>query len=605
MLIHEDLPGEFYQKILKKCTISSRVLIISALDVDSLCSCKILQMLLTCDNVQSTIYPVSCMNGLYEAYWKQKDDHEIVILINCGGTEEDLADKLTDPDDEDDVFEEHGVELFILDSHRPLSLVNVFTDKPLYVVLKQEDDISLDFEAIPRFDQIFRDENDDDNDPDMLDESEEPQIFDKEAWYAERKRILQSYRKFHYYSTSTAYLLFDVAWRMSKDTNQLLWLAILGVAEQYHNHKITREKYTSYIVALIGDQKRLRNQRENIDNLSVNVLKLEDTFELDLALYRQWTIVDSLAHSPSMFINFKLWSEKGERRLLKFLGDMGLPLHQAKQNFTYMDNEFVDQFRNLFTEALEKHNVNQDGIKTFVAKAGYQEEILAQDVVWALDNLLKTHLYTSQSSQAFHQDRFFDAFKCLVGGPSQQCLTLGFNLAKTTLHAIISNVRTILTSRQIHQIGAVLYFSFALTCPDLDKIAPVLTIFTKILRDSFIKSLSHSRRKIALSLPLLVCIPRVTQQAQIEDQENQQSATGAREKVDDDDFIKPDKLMIYACPPACQESCNTLMPLVFEHTAERTQISFEHIGFDPSFVQIDYRDKQNFIDTTTAILTEI
>lgn len=601
MLLHEQLPGEFYQKILSKCTTTSRVLIICALDVDALCACKILQTLFMCDNIQFDICPISSQNGLYETYWKHKDDHEIVILLNCGGTT-DMTEELLDPEDDNDKFEDHGLEMFIIDSHRPLSLVNIFTDKPLYVVLKQEDEISLDYEAIPKFEQIFREDN---HDQDMLDESEDPQFFDKEQWLSERKRILDAYSKFHFYSTSSAYTLFDLAWRMSKDTNQLLWLAILGVAEQYHNHRITREKYTSYIVALIGDQKRLRNQRENIDNLSVNVLKLEDSFELDLVLYRQWSIVESLAHSPAMFINFRLWSEKGERRLLKFLGDMGLPLHQAKQNFTYMDNEFVEQFKSLFTEALEKHNISQDGIKTFLAKAGYQEAILAQDVVWALDNLLKSHLHSQESSASMHEQQFFIAFQCLEGGPSQQCLAPGFNLAKSTLHALISNIRSILTTRQIQQVGGVLYYSFPLTNPDLDKIAPVLTIFTKILRDSFIKSLSHARRKIAIVLPLLVCIPRKTAKGQAEQDQENQGVNQAKEKADDDDFEKPDKLMIYACPPASQESCNTLMPLVFEHTSLRTHVEYEKIGFDPSFVQIPYTDKHNFIETITAILSDM
>ena len=177
------------------------------------------------------------------------------------------------------------------------------------------------------------------------------------------------------------------------------------------------------------------------------------------------------------------------------------------QNFTYMDNEFVEDFQSLFKEALEKHVKNQQdrSIKTFLASSGYQEEISAQDAVWALDTMLKSYLHTSQSTTNVHSQQFFTAFNCLEGqgqqgGQSIVKLTPGFNLAKLTLKAIISNVRNILTSRQIQQVGAVLYFSFSLTNPDLDRIAPVLTLFTLILRDAFIKSLPSKRRLIAWDL---------------------------------------------------------------------------------------------------------
>ena len=142
MIIYDNLTETFYQKILKKCSVSSRVLLICALDVDALCACKILQKLFNCDNLQSSIKPVCSNEELYTNYHKHRNDHDFVILVNCGGTV-DLGDLLTEEaEDEDEEvldFEDHGVEVFVLDSHRPLSLINVFTDKPITMVLKECD----------------------------------------------------------------------------------------------------------------------------------------------------------------------------------------------------------------------------------------------------------------------------------------------------------------------------------------------------------------------------------------------------------------------------------------------------------------------------------
>ncbi len=46
--------------------------------------------------------------------------------------------------------------------------------------------------------------------------------------------------------------MFQLAWKMSKDTNDLLWLAIVGVTDQYLHHKVDRDKYIDDINFLQG-----------------------------------------------------------------------------------------------------------------------------------------------------------------------------------------------------------------------------------------------------------------------------------------------------------------------------------------------------------------
>ena len=219
MLIHENLSQRFYHKILKASSQTSRVLIIASLDVDALCSSKILSELFNCDNVLYTIKPVVSDLQLYETYHRHRAEHNFVIFLNCGGNL-DLTEALLENDNEEDDLDHHEIEIFILDSRRPLDLVNVYTEKPISVILKEEDDISLDFDFIPKLEEIYRDEDEDDNFG--LDSDEESNGFDKAEWLGRREKVLTNYARFSFFSTSVTFTLFDMALGMSKDTNELL-----------------------------------------------------------------------------------------------------------------------------------------------------------------------------------------------------------------------------------------------------------------------------------------------------------------------------------------------------------------------------------------------
>lgn len=87
-------------------------------DVDALCACKILQDLFKCDNISYTLVPVGRISELKSAYEENNEEIKYVVLINCGGTI-DLVDILQPEDD---------VVFFVLDSHKPTDICNVYSD---------------------------------------------------------------------------------------------------------------------------------------------------------------------------------------------------------------------------------------------------------------------------------------------------------------------------------------------------------------------------------------------------------------------------------------------------------------------------------------------
>ena len=68
-------------------------------------------------------------------------------------------------------------------------------------------------------------------------------------------------------------------------------------------------------------------------------MKLSFEKELNLNLYRHWTVYDSLCHTLYTASKFKIWTLKGKQRLSEFLAELGLPLVQCRQKFSTMDLE--------------------------------------------------------------------------------------------------------------------------------------------------------------------------------------------------------------------------------------------------------------------------
>jgi len=67
-------------------------------------------------------------------------------------------------------------------------------------------------------------------------------------------------------------MIFELAWKMSKDNSQYLWWAIIGVTDQYLNCKISRDQYVSTCGSVQQHVQRLNNQS---DSTSVNQMKIK------------------------------------------------------------------------------------------------------------------------------------------------------------------------------------------------------------------------------------------------------------------------------------------------------------------------------------------
>lgn len=112
-------------------------------DVDSICTCKILQSLLKYKHILYSLSVIRGIEDLKTAYRENCNDVKYFVLINCGGT----IDVVEELEAEEDVV------FFILDSHRPLDLCNIYSNGQVRLLSLQEED-----SLVPDFHDIFREE---------------------------------------------------------------------------------------------------------------------------------------------------------------------------------------------------------------------------------------------------------------------------------------------------------------------------------------------------------------------------------------------------------------------------------------------------------------
>ncbi|RVE49098.1 hypothetical protein evm_006219 [Chilo suppressalis] len=209
----EDLRNDFYNVLL-----GNRVLLLVHYDVDAICTCKILQGLFKCDNISYTLVPVGGVAELKNAYEENNEEIKYVVLVNCGGTI-DLVDILQP--EEDVVF-------FVLDSHKPTDVCNVYSDGQVRIVYKDNE------ENIPNFDDIFRDDEEEDEEPtesgmEALEAAVERRR-ERRAWEERRHTLMFNYTQFSYYGKPSACVALEIAWLVSRCGGAALWAGSVSAA---------------------------------------------------------------------------------------------------------------------------------------------------------------------------------------------------------------------------------------------------------------------------------------------------------------------------------------------------------------------------------------
>ena len=120
-----------------------RIFIVVNYDIDGICSSRILQTLLKHRHTSYSLGVICGTEDLRRLYNEHCEDVKYFVLINCGGTV-DLVN-LLEP--------EQDVIFFIVDSHRPTDLCNVYNSGQVKVLRYLEGE-----PGVPEFSDVFRED---------------------------------------------------------------------------------------------------------------------------------------------------------------------------------------------------------------------------------------------------------------------------------------------------------------------------------------------------------------------------------------------------------------------------------------------------------------
>nr|XP_020449458.1 cell division control protein 45 homolog [Monopterus albus] len=566
-----DIRKEFYEVV-----VNQRVALLVAPDIDAICACKIIQALFHCDQVQYTLVPVSGWQDLGTAFLEHKEQYRYFVLINCGANV-DLLEMLQ-PDD-DSIF-------FICDTHRPVDVVNVYNDTQIKLIIKQDDDL-----GVPSYDDIFRDEDDDNEEgSDSGNESEgsEPsgkrRRFDEGAverrierqrarreWEARRREILFDYEQYEYHGTSAAMMFFELAWVLTKDTKDMLWWAIIGLTDQQVHDKITHIKYVTDIATMQRHVSRHSHRNEDEENsLSIDCMRISFEYDLRLTLYQHWSLYESICNSSYTSCHFKLWTLNGQKKLQEFLADMGLPLKQVRQKFNSMDMSIKENLRDVIEESANKYGMKDIRIQTFGVHFGFKNRFLASDMVHAIAALLE-----STEKEESDSDNFIKALDSL-SRCTLELLHSGIDLAKKKLIAVQQTIASCICTNLILSQGPFLYCYLMEGTPDVRLFSKpmALTLLCKYLLKAFVHSTRNKRCRL---LPLIMAAPK---------------------------DVEKGTVIVVGIPPESETSDKkNFFGRAFEKAAESTSSRTLHDHFDTSIIELKTEDRSKFLDALVTLLS--
>uniref|UniRef100_A0A182SIW2 Cell division control protein 45 n=1 Tax=Anopheles maculatus TaxID=74869 RepID=A0A182SIW2_9DIPT len=441
-------------------------------------------------------------------------------------------------------------------------------------------------ENIPAFDDIFQDSDNESNDEDDAGYEDgdggsdsdgattgnnrvqriEQRLLrrrERKAWQERRITLMFEYSQYAYYGPSSALTIFELAWRMSKDSLDLLWWAIVGVTEQKLLGKVESSSYTLLIEKIQSHVSRLTNKAS--DQTIQTSVKIVFESDLQLALFRHWSVLDSLRYSYYPACRLKLWTHKGDKQMNELLVDMGLPLVQAKQTFNAMDLVLRKEFYEKIEKFAEKYNMPDVTYASFVLQYGYRNRYSAADYCYSMLAIL----------ESVRQDRlpeacFLQSMDALTRA-KKDILDEGIEMCKTLLTTIFKQVQTCLEMHQIRSAGPFLYLVLQEEVPFFSCPYGLMLLARFLLR----AHVAVSRNRRAQELPLIAVAP-----------------------IDLQSGIS----LLAGVPPVCEDSRH-FFAKAFEEAGNRSGAIISQDFFETAVIQIKQSDCTKFLDALTVMLS--
>ncbi|CAM9922638.1 unnamed protein product, partial [Ectocarpus fasciculatus] len=214
-----------------------------------------------------------------------------------------------------------------------------------------------------------------------------------------RKLLRQYYNKVSSHEAPSAVLLIPLVKKLNRPcTPDLFWQAIIGVTDHYLRSTISEELYDSICEAIkseLPDDTRLFRVGEGTDEVVVPGAEagvVAAGLDYPFFLYRHWSLYESMHYSDYVCMKLSSQKSKGAAKLQELLARMGIPLHQCKQNYSFMSPELRAHFRKELLGPVSAEFGLADPsplFKSFYRYNAFKNPIAASDVVFAVSALIE------------------------------------------------------------------------------------------------------------------------------------------------------------------------------------------------------------------------
>merc|ERR1712166_1437786 len=542
---------------------SSTVVLFVAQDVDSICTCRVLEALFKCDAILFSVVPVTGYQELeveYQEYVEKSDEVRTVFMINCGAIH-DLQVAFGGI--------RENISIFVIDCHRPLRYENV-TSEQIFIL---DDGSSAD--AIRRLDE------DDEGRRQRQRTGEDGAFVETPPMEAKapisprsrakrRNRLFREYYTGSYFGPPSAGLAYTLSLQLGKSDRELLWLAIVGLTEQYVMKRVDQHKYVEQVNEYQDEVNRICSGEGEKEEGSSGSSEIKFEEEYQFTLYRHWNLYDSVHHSSYVANKFEVWTSAGQKRLKEMFAKMGVSLEEAKQRFSHMSPSVKESLQRYVDPVGREFGLEDVFYGSFHLKQGYRFQISAADVVQSVSAILARAPNVSEGSEKYDEDflrrNFWLAHDSMSSLKSTQKIEQGIESAISLHKSVLKNASHMLLKKTITVSGVFRYAYLKDTADVHLFVNPHALTQLALFLATYFKE-KHANRK---PKPFVLC-----------------AANEARETY-----------LVVAIDGAFStiSDSRNKFGTSFAKAAERTNARVKHDAFDSSIIEIQKEDIYNFME---------
>eukprot|EP00611_Tribonema_gayanum_P009773 TRINITY_DN1964_c2_g1_i2.p1 TRINITY_DN1964_c2_g1~~TRINITY_DN1964_c2_g1_i2.p1 ORF type:complete len:658 (-),score=278.74 TRINITY_DN1964_c2_g1_i2:501-2474(-) len=281
---------------------------------------------------------------------------------------------------------------------------------------------------------------------------------------AERRRRLREYYASDSYGLGASLVLYNLAERRAKDTNDLLWMAIVGLTDQFVHARIQKDMYLTHMWELHGNVVMKNADEDSAMQLDADTRvpvgergRIAFEMELRFMLHRHWSLYEAMYYSNYVASKLRVWTTPGRQRMEELLAKMGFSLEQCRQKFRFTSANLRNKLTDQIDKYGEEYGLTDIKYGSFHRYLGFKTPFSAADIVYCATTLIEhrpddppgetaadvsEEVLDARERDAF-QRSFNDAYDAL-GGHNPKSLQRGLDLSMSLQRAVVQQAVSML-----------------------------------------------------------------------------------------------------------------------------------------------------------------